>query len=125
MTDATELYPKYTGRIINAYVEAVVQRASGDPVYDADRHAKALAAFDTLIARLAEADDMLDYMDDWCSTSELVIARGGDPTCHRVDTEVSGQRTRDRLWINTTDASGIRRETFRGALRDVMKEDGQ
>jgi hypothetical protein len=71
-----------------------------------------------------EADDMLDYLDDWCSSSELVIARGGDPTCKRVDTEKSGERTRDRLWINTVDTFDFPAETFRDALRAAIKENG-
>jgi hypothetical protein len=117
-----QLYPDYAGRIINAYVEAAVQRASGDPAYDAERHAKALSAFDRLITRLAEADDMLDYLDDWCSSSEVVIARGcGDSEYKRVDTETSGERVRDRMWINLSCTAEGDDETFRDALREVIR----
>ena len=124
MADTMQLYPDYAGQIVNAYVEAAVQRASGDPAYDAERHATALRAFDNMLTRLAEADDMLDYLDDWCSSSELVIARGcADPECERVDTEQSGERVRDRMWINLSCTEEGDDETFRDALRAVIKDE--
>ena len=124
MTDTMQLYPDYAGQIVNAYVEAALQRASGDPAYDAERHAAALRAFDNMLTRLAEADDMLDYLDDWCSSSEVVIARGcGDPEYGRVDTEILGERVRDRMWINLSCTEDGDDETFRDALREVIKDE--
>ena len=108
------------GRIVNAYVDSIVKRASGDPAYDPEQHAQASLAFDDMLADLDEASRMIGYLDDWISgTDGLVIAVARDPDGVRCDTETVNGVTRSRLWVNET--GDKRHESFRDALRDDMR----
>lgn len=114
--------PKYSAglaRIVNAYIEAVVARASGSPDYDAAAHARALDRFDTMLARLEDADDLMTFLDDWFSGGhEIVIAGCFDRDGVRCDRE----GTRDRLWVVRSHHEEGDDETVRDALREYMRE---